>query len=180
MMSQPGFAGASTAGAPFPKTGRGYFHLTPRGLEQRDTDPFPPDCCETWLYEMKCEASDAKKQVSRARIWRRPLIEALLAYFAAIFLALLSSTSTAMAQDRSNGELIANTQCSRCHVIIGTSPKEGRSGSIPSFSEVANMPSTTQTSLREFLSMPHARMPNYRLTRQDVLDITDYILSLKS
>lgn len=112
--------------------------------------------------------------------FNRGLTNASPAQFAAIFLALISSTSMAIAQDRSNGALIANTECSRCHVIIGTSPKEGRFGQIPSFSEVANMPTTTQTSLREFLSMSHAWMPNYRLTRKDILDISDYILSLKS
>lgn len=72
MMPQPNLAGLAVAVPPFPKTERGYFHLTPRGWERRDTGPFPSDRCETWLYEMEREAPDAKQQVTLARIWRCP------------------------------------------------------------------------------------------------------------
>lgn len=138
-------------------------------------------CAQAWGYAAPTKPTNAIGKTTPAL--SRPshaITNKFQVRLAVILLALLSSSSLAYAQDRSNGELIANTQCSRCHVIIGTSPKDGRFGPVPSFSEVANAPSTTQTSLREFLSMPHAWMPNYRLTRNEILDITDYILSLKS
>lgn len=73
MTTQPDFAEAAPAeNVSFPKTERGYFHLTPRGWERRDTGPFPSDRCETWLYEMEREASDAKEQITLARIWHCP------------------------------------------------------------------------------------------------------------
>lgn len=122
--------------------------------------------------------ASARKPAILTRLCRGPS-GAIPAFFAAILVGLLPGTQMAFAQDRSNGEMIANTQCSRCHVIIGTSPRESRSDAIPSFSEVADMPSTNQTSLREFLSMSHPWMPNYRLTRQEIADVADYILSLK-
>lgn len=94
-------------------------------------------------------------------------------------MAALVSASSSQAQNRANGELIAKTWCAGCHIIDGASPQFGRSDAIPSFPAVANMPSTTAISLRVFLSTPHARMPDYNLTQQEIADVSDYILSLK-
>ena len=65
----------------FPKTERGYFHLTPRGWERLDSPPFPADRCETWYYEMDRAASDAKEQVTLARSWICPHYEPKRAEF---------------------------------------------------------------------------------------------------
>ena len=96
-----------------------------------------------------------------------------------LLLAALTAASPGLAQDRANGALIAKTWCAGCHIIDGASPQFGRSDAIPSFSAVANMPSTTAISLRVFLSTPHARMPDYNLTQKEIADVSDYILSLK-
>lgn len=56
----------------YPKSDWGYFHLTPRGWERKDTKPFPEDRVETWYYEMECPAEDAKEQVTLARSWMGP------------------------------------------------------------------------------------------------------------
>ncbi len=100
-------------------------------------------------------------------------------YVAAILAAVLVHPSSGFAQDRSNGEMIANTLCSRCHTIIGTSRQDETFAPIPSFSEVADKRSTTAASLQAFLSGPHAWMPNYPLTKAEIADLSDYILSLK-
>jgi hypothetical protein len=50
----------------------------------------------------------------------------------------------------------------------------------PSFWSIARMPSTTAMSLQAFLSTPHHRMPDYSLSRQEIADISAYILSLKT
>ena len=94
-------------------------------------------------------------------------------------LAAALTVSPALAQNRANGESIAKTWCAGCHNVDGASPQFGRTDAIPSFSAVANMPSTTTMSLRVFLSTPHARMPDYNLTQQEIADVSDYILSLK-
>ena len=94
-------------------------------------------------------------------------------------LLMLLPCQPAQAQDQRNGELIAKTWCAGCHAIDGAPPAMGRNDAIPSFSAVAQMPSTTQTSLRVFLSTHHARMPDYNLTQREIADVSEYILSLK-
>ena len=93
--------------------------------------------------------------------------------------AVLAAASPCQAQNRANGETIAKTWCAGCHNVDGASPQFGRNDAIPSFTAVANMPSTTAMSLRVFLSTPHARMPDYNLTQREIADVSDYILSLK-
>lgn len=131
-----------------------------------------------YSLEKRLINASARKMATSTRLRHSPT-GPLSVLFLTILVALLGSTLVALAQDRNNGELIANTQCSRCHVIIGTSPREAGPSAIPSFSEIADMPSTNEISLREFLSMSHPWMPNYRLTRQEVADVASYILSLK-
>ncbi len=46
----------------FPKTDRGYFHLTEHGWMRQDLPPFPANRAETWRYEMERPAEDAKER----------------------------------------------------------------------------------------------------------------------
>ena len=94
-------------------------------------------------------------------------------------LLILLPCQPVQAQDRANGEHIAKTWCAGCHAIDGAAPTLRRNDAIPSFSAVAQMPSTTQASLHVFLSTPHARMPDYSLTQREITDVSEYILSLK-
>lgn len=94
-------------------------------------------------------------------------------------LALLLYSPKAFSQDVMHGEQLAKTWCAGCHTIDGAPPPQTRTDAIPSFSAVAQMPSTTRTSLRVFLSTPHARMPDYNLTQREITDVSEYILSLK-
>ncbi len=92
---------------------------------------------------------------------------------------ILPMTAQATAQvpsgDAIAGDLV-RTQCSTCHNEEGP-PRGRRQG--PSLAAVAAMPSTTSISLHAFLMTPHANMPNYRLTPQQIDDIATYILSLR-
>ena len=92
--------------------------------------------------------------------------------------ALTSLPSAVQAQIVANGETIAKTWCAGCHQIEGEAPRMGNDA-VPSFSSIAQMSSTTQTSLDVFLSTPHARMTDYSLTRQEIKDVSAYILSLR-
>lgn len=58
--------------AAFPKSERGYFHLTGSGWVRLDRSPFPADRVETWKYEMEREAEDAKEQVCLTKVWSDP------------------------------------------------------------------------------------------------------------
>jgi mono/diheme cytochrome c family protein len=86
---------------------------------------------------------------------------------------------SAFAQAIGAGELIAKTQCASCHTTDSNGPMAG-SGAVPSFSSIANTGGTTTTSLEVFLSTPHARMPNYSLSRSEISNICAYIMSLRS
>lgn len=82
----------------------------------------------------------------------------------------------AAAQDEKSGFQLAKRSCSGCHEI-GMAPVQNAVS--PPFAAIARMPSTTATSLNAFLSTPHHRMPDYILTRQEIADVSAYILSLR-
>ena len=90
-----------------------------------------------------------------------------------------AASGGALAQDVRNGEMIAKTWCAGCHVVNGDAPSMGRMDAVPSFSAIAQMSSTTNASLRVFLSTPHANMPDYSLTQKEMTDVSAYILSLR-
>jgi mono/diheme cytochrome c family protein len=77
----------------------------------------------------------------------------------------------------STGRNWVETACSDCHQI-GREDRKPRSG-VPSFPEIAALPSTTALSIRAFLQSDHGRMPNYQLARDQIDDVVAYILSLK-
>jgi len=81
----------------------------------------------------------------------------------------------AVAQDVEAGRQIAERWCQACHAI-GSAPI--RNDTVPSFQEIARGPGVTSLSLHVFLSTPHHRMPDYSLTRQEIADVSAYILSL--
>ena len=93
---------------------------------------------------------------------------------AALCFCALSGEALAQA----DGFDIAKKWCAGCHVI---GPEEGKTASdaAPSFYEIAQLKTTTVPALTAFLSTPHALMPDYSLTRQEIRDVSDYILSLK-
>jgi mono/diheme cytochrome c family protein len=84
-------------------------------------------------------------------------------------------SSPAVAQDIQMGYIVAQRSCSSCHEI-----EKGRfrSDLKPSFTTIAARPGTTMMSLEILLTNPHYRMPDY-LTRQEIADVSAYILSLK-
>jgi hypothetical protein len=50
----------------------GLYHLTSTGWVRKDSEPFPPNRYETWLYEEERPASDAKDRIHLTRVWRKP------------------------------------------------------------------------------------------------------------
>lgn len=103
----------------------------------------------------------------------RLLIVALVA------MELAASAGGAAAQNPAEGERIAKTWCAGCHRVDSEAPRVASSDAVPSFASIARMNSTTETSLEVFLSSPHARMPDYSLSREEISDVSAYILSLR-
>lgn len=77
------------------------------------------------------------------------------------------------------GHDLAQAWLSSCH-LISPELKTGIVDGAPSFSSVANMPSTTRTSLSAFLQTSHRQIPNFQLTRLQIANLTAYILNHKS
>ena len=116
----------------------------------------------------------AKRTVDRHR-GRRAKTVILLA------LAALFETTSCMAQDDADadaGHQLARQWCAGCH-IVDTDQKRGSATGVPPFKAVAAMPSTTFLSLNAFLQTPHDRMPDFKLSRDQIADVSAYILSLK-
>ena len=81
--------------------------------------------------------------------------------------------------DVNSGHELARAWCRSCHAV---EPGEltGPYADVPTFTAVARLPSTTETSLRVFLTTPHGDMPDIKLNAGQIADLVDYILSLKS
>ncbi len=77
----------------------------------------------------------------------------------------------------SSGHQIATAICGNCHEDPASSQKAAVG---PELEDIANRPSTTAQSLKEFLRSRHkGRMPNFLLSRAHTNDVIAYILSLK-
>lgn len=80
--------------------------------------------------------------------------------------------------DVSAGRHLAETWCASCHVVTAKADS-GTSNGAPTFVAIGRMPSTTYLSMRAFLQTPHGRMPDLHLSRDEVDDLTAYLLSLR-
>ena len=85
------------------------------------------------------------------------------------------------------GRALAWSICGTCHVVPGNQPGPAALGpSGPNFVDLANRPSLTEESLRQFLGSSHRRigtdqaMPNPRLNEAQIEQIIAYFEALKS
>ena len=97
--------------------------------------------------------------------------------FAFALLLILSGTAT-RAQDIPAGRRLAEAWCAGCH-MVAPDAIQSPNDAIPSFAAIARMPSTTMSSLNAFLQSPHPPMPDLKLSRAQISDISAYILSLR-
>jgi len=104
-------------------------------------------------------------------------------FFAVLAAAFALSTvifdTAAFAQDVTAGAQIAKTWCSGCH-LIGRADQTVANDAIPTFVSIAHDNTTTSAGLTAFLSTPHTNMPNYTLTRDEIREVSAYIMSLRN
>lgn len=84
----------------------------------------------------------------------------------------------AQSGDEAAGLSLALRNCAICHVVAGRQTGPVPVG-VPTFAQIARMPSTTALSLSAFLQTPHPPMPDLVLTRREIADVVSYILSLR-
>lgn len=93
-------------------------------------------------------------------------------------LALIAAPAMAASADPANGEHIAKTECASCHAIGSGAEAKSPDPKAPRFVDVANMPSTTELSLKVFLRSSHRNMPNFILAPEEIDSLASYILAL--
>jgi mono/diheme cytochrome c family protein len=96
-------------------------------------------------------------------------------------IALIAGMSSAMAQgaDPAPGAQFAKEHCSSCHAVGADPHVKSPNPEAPPFALVAQMPSTTELSLKVFLRSSHKNMPNLILSSEEIDSVTSYILGLK-
>ena len=87
--------------------------------------------------------------------------------------------ASAQMQETQTGRTIALTVCSDCHQVEPRPRTPSPHESAPRFADVAQMPSTTETSLKVFLRSTHATMPNFQFTNEELNSVVAYILAMK-
>ena len=102
-------------------------------------------------------------------IWRRVTLAVSL---------IIAGAMHGRAQDVAAGRHLAETWCAGCHMVAPDATRSPNDA-IPSFAAIAQMPSTTMSSLNAFLQSPHPPMPDLKLSRTEISDISAYILSLR-
>ena len=80
--------------------------------------------------------------------------------------------------DIAAGHTLAREVCAVCHEVEG-----GRTGSphpdAPTFRRIAGEPGMTAIALNAFFHTPHKHMPDLVLTRDEIRNVSAYILTLK-
>jgi mono/diheme cytochrome c family protein len=92
---------------------------------------------------------------------------------------LVAGAAGAQAADAATGQHLAETWCSGCHRVGAIPDRRTARDAVPDFAAIARMPSTTPSSLNAWLNSQHQAMPDFRLTRDQVQDVSAYILSLR-
>ncbi len=85
-------------------------------------------------------------------------------------------TNAAMA-DAANGEKLARRWCAECHVVARDQSR-GNTQAAP-FSAIAKVPGLDAGKLALYLLLPHPKMPDMNLSRQEAADLAVYIARQK-
>jgi len=98
-----------------------------------------------------------------------------IAMTASLATVLLAAAPAFAAGDAAAGRRVADTWCVGCH-LIGDENKAAMID-VPPFPTIAK--EKTADAIRAFLFNPHPPMPQFRLSRQDIEDLTVFITGLK-
>ena len=97
----------------------------------------------------------------------------------AAILILTAVSAHAQDGDAAAGHAFAREACRACHMVEAKQQKPRRIVIGPAFRDIANTRGMTVTALRVFLTTSHPKMPNLILTREEIADVSAYILSLR-
>jgi mono/diheme cytochrome c family protein len=83
----------------------------------------------------------------------------------------------AAAADAGKGEVLAKRWCAACHIV--SSEQSRGTTQAPPFAEVARKPGFNEGMLAYFLLVPHPKMPDMNLSRNEAADLAAYIATQK-
>ena len=86
--------------------------------------------------------------------------------------------SLSFAADAYQGKAIAERWCTDCHVVE-REQKSPATDQAPPFASIARTPEFGANKLAILLLEPHPNMPKLALSRAEVADLAEYILTLK-
>jgi mono/diheme cytochrome c family protein len=88
----------------------------------------------------------------------------------------LLSASPALAADAATGERLARRWCAACHVVA---PGQAQASTdVPTFATIGRRPDFDAAKVALFLLLPHPKMPDMGLSRNDAADLAAYMASL--
>jgi mono/diheme cytochrome c family protein len=82
-------------------------------------------------------------------------------------------------QDVDRGRALTQSLCANCHIAARPEDQTGRSG-VPTFSAIANRRDQTFDGVVRWLRSVPSVMPNHRLTQDEILDLAEFIMSLRT
>jgi cytochrome c2 len=82
------------------------------------------------------------------------------------------------AADADKGKIIAERWCSSCH-LVGSRQRNAPTDQAPTFASLAGKPDFNADRLAFLLLKPHPNMPKLTLSRFEVMNLADYIRTLK-
>ncbi len=105
-----------------------------------------------------------------------PLIAAPLAF--GLFALQGAGVGAQEFADVDAGHALASEVCAACHEVEGESTMSPNPEA-PTFRRVAEEPGMTVIALNAFFHTPHNHMPDLVLTRDEIRNVSAYILTLK-
>lgn len=105
------------------------------------------------------------------------LVLASSAMLAVATAAPASAQSAGWGDPEKGGEL-ARTLCVNCHQVA-PSDSGPINADVPTFATIAGRPGISAEQIAGAIVMPHPPMPQLSLTRNDIADLSSYIMSLK-
>lgn len=90
---------------------------------------------------------------------------------------IMAIATPSFAADPDHGKEIAKRWCASCHLV--ERGQTSATDQAPPFSYLARTPDFNANKLAFLLLQPHPNMPSLSLSRAEVADMADYILSLK-
>ena len=91
---------------------------------------------------------------------------------------LVQGSTSSFAADPIQGKTIAQRWCAGCH-IVEHEQKSPVTDQAPPFATIAKTPDFGANKLALLLLEPHPNMPKLALSRTEVSDLAEYILTLK-